>query len=93
MVCEVLLRMRPIPEGAVEPRGAAFRLRLTSPVHKEPRCPLVCLQKRPSETKKNMAGVKRKPSECVLIPFGRNAISNAAEPTEWRRGASHRDRK
>lgn len=31
------------PEGAVEPRGAAFRLRLTSPVHREPRCPLVCL--------------------------------------------------
>lgn len=58
MVCEVLLRVRPIPEGAVEPRGAAFRLRLTSPVHKEPRCPLVCLQKRPSETKKHGGGQK-----------------------------------
>lgn len=58
MVCEVLLRVRPIPEGAVEPRGAAFRLRLTSPVHKEPRCPLVCLQRRPSETKKTWQGSK-----------------------------------
>lgn len=32
-----------IPEGAVEPRGAALRLRLISPVQSEPRCPLVCL--------------------------------------------------
>lgn len=31
------------PEGAVEPRGAALRLRLISPVQSEPRCPLVCL--------------------------------------------------
>lgn len=43
--------LRPIPEGAAEPRGAAFRLRLTSPVHREPRCPLVCLQNQPSTTK------------------------------------------
>lgn len=35
--------LSPTTEGADEPRGAAFRLRLTSPVHREPRCPLVCL--------------------------------------------------
>lgn len=34
----------------MEPRGAAFLLRLTSPVHKEPRCPLVCLQNQLGET-------------------------------------------
>lgn len=34
----------------MEPRGAAFLLRLTSPVHKEPRCPLVCLQNQSGET-------------------------------------------
>lgn len=86
MVCEVLLRVRPIPEGAVEPRGAAFRLRLTSPVHKEPRCPLVCLQKRPSETKETWRGSKGSLLNAFLFLLEKNAISNAAEPTEWRRG-------
>lgn len=50
MVWRVWLGVRPVPEGAVEPRGAAFLLRLTSPVHKEPRCPLVCLQNQSGET-------------------------------------------
>lgn len=31
------------PGGTTVPRGAAFRLLLMSPVHREPRCPLVCL--------------------------------------------------
>lgn len=34
----------------MEPRGAAFLLRLTSPVHKEPRCPLVCLKNQSGKT-------------------------------------------
>lgn len=50
-VCKLQVGAQPIPEGAVVPRGAAFRLRLMSPVHKEPRCPLVCLQKQTGDKK------------------------------------------
>lgn len=33
-----------LPDVAGPGRGAAFRLRLMSPVHKDPKCMLVCLQ-------------------------------------------------